>query len=114
LGGRQEISDKTMYESLKVLNQALMERLGLVTARLNEARRYISNIKEVVLCGIDDVPIDPDQRDQLKIYLFEHLDTDSDGTELKPTPAEKKAAAVRDLKAPAEDGSPGSLGATPD
>jgi hypothetical protein len=92
LGGG-ELSDKTKYESIKVLNQALLERLGEVTGLLNEARAYINRIRRVFLFGIDDVPISPEHRDQIKAYVLEHVDDPEMGPDpetLKPTPAEKK------------------------
>jgi chromosome segregation ATPase len=38
LAGKQELSDKTRYESIKILNQTLMERLGEVTGELNNTK----------------------------------------------------------------------------
>jgi hypothetical protein len=103
LGGGGELSDKTKYESIKVLNQALLERLGEVTGLLNEARAYINRIKRVFLFAIDD--ISPEHRDQIKAYVLEHVDDPEIGSqrepgaplapvgsdELKPSPAEKAA-----------------------
>jgi hypothetical protein len=55
LEGSREMSDKVRYESIKVLNQALMERLGEATAELNkvkaenaELERTIEIIREVM------------------------------------------------------------------
>jgi hypothetical protein len=46
--GEAEMSDKTKFESIKVLNTALMERLGEVTAELIKAKAEIARLTEEI------------------------------------------------------------------
>jgi hypothetical protein len=57
-GNRKELSDKAKYESIKILNQALMERLGGVTGRLKAMEEGIKNVLKILLYGSTDVDDD--------------------------------------------------------
>jgi hypothetical protein len=43
--GKHEMSDRTKFESIKVLNNALMERLGEVTGQLIRCQEELSALK---------------------------------------------------------------------
>jgi hypothetical protein len=43
--GKHEMSDKTKFESIKVLNNALMERLGEVTGQLIRANEELESYR---------------------------------------------------------------------
>jgi hypothetical protein len=46
LGGEALLSDKTRYESIKILNQALMERLGEVSGELKKAKEELEVLSQ--------------------------------------------------------------------
>jgi hypothetical protein len=44
--GKHEMSDRTKFESIKMLNTALMERLGEVTGTLIKTREELAMLRE--------------------------------------------------------------------
>jgi hypothetical protein len=77
LAGRKELTDKTKYESIRILNAALMERLGEVSGELKKAQQAIETLtaeNERYQKREDEPPLGAE-----------------DEPEPRPTPAEKKA-----------------------
>jgi chromosome segregation ATPase len=90
------MSDKTKYESIKVLNTALMERLGKVTGELHELREGLGISETEGLLRQDMAELKA-ENERLKAELqavvteLKAQKKERKRLELKPTPAEKKA-----------------------
>jgi hypothetical protein len=62
--GKHEMTDRTKFESIRLLNTALMERLGEVTGQLMNADQEILRLRKLYGTEVPQDPYEPETEER--------------------------------------------------